>query len=908
MKDCKIQCSHSVKLAGLILLFAVLAFWLVPVGAILAFMPKNSSSGKNPGDSTHQSITEDSIREIEKEVFGITTQTKSMKKAMDDIASADAAVDVDHPLSAEHHFDSESFAAGQTLVISEFNSTVSALKNKNAKAARQNFGAALHTIQDFYSHSDWVELGNRSPNPNLGRSGQTITNVSPANDATCVNCGAGTNGCADCANNVITSHLTSGYFALIFSSKPAGKCSHGGSHDATSSRAPTGGINKDTSLCSSSPHFALHTAAAAVAKDATKQFLRDVQAKVSASEFKLLLGIGPTLTITMDTTGSMGSIIQSVKSQAIQIVNSRIGTDEEPSKYVLAPFNDPDVGPVTVTDDPNVFKSAISDLFASGGGDCPELAMTGMLQGLAETEEGGSLFMFTDATAKDSSLAGNVSSLATSKDIKVFPILFGSCSPIDPGYIRVANESGGQLFFLDRSEAGNITKLADAVVRSNSVDLLSIGDTLAGAPKSFSLPVDSTLTRITFSVSGTTDVVITRPGGAPVAATDPDVAKIALSTGALFTITTPAVGNWMATVNGTGDFSLLVVGDSVLAPRSFNFVELAGRPDHDGLFPINGLPVIGGATIGDGVIDGSFTNAQFELRTKAGVLLQNLGLVRGEGLSANEFIGDVSLPSTPFLVYITGFDAAGNPFQRAITRAIQPATVKVTPPPAQNLQPGSIITYIFQVQNFGADDTFRISATDDRGFRFGPASPPVVTLKNGQSANVTVQLQIPVSAASDTADTLTVTAESTGATSAKNFAVLTSLVGTANQPPDVSQATASPNILWPPDHSLVPVSILGVTDPDGDAVTITITSVSQNELASGPGNHCPDAQGVGSSSVLLRAERNGDGEGRVYTIFFTASDGKGGSSQGVVTVIVPHDQGVQPIPGSGSFDSTSCSN
>src|ERR1035441_2197104 len=109
----------------------------------------------------------------------------------------------------------------------------------------------------------------------------------------------------------------------------------------------------------------------------------------------------------------MGDIIAAVKQQAIEIVDSRIGTPDEPSKYVLAPFNDPTTGPITVTDDPDVFKVAISALSASGGGDCPELSMTGMLQGLAASDDGGDLFMFTDASSKDASLASNVSALAT---------------------------------------------------------------------------------------------------------------------------------------------------------------------------------------------------------------------------------------------------------------------------------------------------------------------------------------------------------------------------------------------------------------------------------------------------------------------------------------------------------------
>lgn len=671
MMDREWKFCYSAALAGFVLAGALFA-WFGPVSSVWAFKPKNSSSGKNPGDGTHQSITEDAINEADAEFFGIATPTKPMKKAIDDIAGANASVDLSTTFFSEkHHFDAESFADGQSLLISEFQDTVSALKNKDAKGARTKFGEALHTIQDFYSHSDWVELGNSGPNPALGRSGQTIQNVSTRSETTCVSCTGG-GSCPNCAADVVTAHLTSGYFGIIFSSKPAGKCSHGGTGDATSTTPPTGGINKDTSLCSSSPHFNLHTTAAALAKEATKQFLRDIKAAVSTSELKLLLGAGPTLTISIDTTGSMGPIIDSVKNQAIQIVDTRLGTDQEPSKYVLAPFNDPGVGPVTVTDNPDTFKAAISSLFASGGGDCPELAMAGMLQGLAASDDGGDLFMFSDASAKDSAAAGNVSSLATSKDIKVFPILFGSCSPVDPGFIRVAAESGGQLFFLARSEAGTITRLADSIVRSNAVDLLSISDTVSGTAKTYTVPIDSTLTKITFSVSGITGVTITRPSGAVVSPTDPDVTIISLSSGVVFSIAGPAPGAWTVMVNGFSDFSLLGSGEGTLSLRSFEFVESGGRPGHEGFSTIAGLPLAGQVNTADAVIDGGFGSAQFELHTKAGALLQNLSLVRGSGLSANEFIGDVSLPSAPSLAYVTGTDAAGNPFQRVLPKTIQP--------------------------------------------------------------------------------------------------------------------------------------------------------------------------------------------------------------------------------------------
>src|SRR6185436_17418071 len=106
-----------------------------------------------------------------------------------------------------------------------------------------------------------------------------------------------------------------------------------------------------------------------------------------------------------------------------------------------------------------------------------------------------------------------------------------------------------------------------------------------------------------------------------------------------------------------------------------------------------------------------------------------------------------------------------------------------------------------------------------------------------------------------------------------------------NAPPDVSQAAPSIASIWPPNKTMVGVSILGITDPDNDPVTITITGISNNETGSA------DATGVGTSTASVRADRNGKGGGRVYTISFTADDGKGGSASGAVTVSVPHSQG-----------------
>jgi len=99
-------------------------------------------------------------------------------------------------------------------------------------------------------------------------------------------------------------------------------------------------------------------------------------------------------------------------------------------------------------------------------------------------------------------------------------------------------------------------------------------------------------------------------------------------------------------------------------------------------------------------------------------------------------------------------------------------------------------------------------------------------------------------------------------------------------------------VLWPPNHLFVDVSVLGVTDLDGDPVAVTISGITQDEPLNGggSGNTCPDASGVGTATASLRAEREGTGDGRVYHVSFAADDGRGGRCTGTVTVCVPHDQ------------------
>ena len=117
-----------------------------------------------------------------------------------------------------------------------------------------------------------------------------------------------------------------------------------------------------------------------------------------------------------------------------------------------------------------------------------------------------------------------------------------------------------------------------------------------------------------------------------------------------------------------------------------------------------------------------------------------------------------------------------------------------------------------------------------------------------------------------------------------------------NTPPDCSTVTPNPNTLWAPNHSMETVTISGATDADGDTVTLTINTVTQDEPVNGlgDGDTSPDAAHVAghSDQVQVRSERSGKGDGRVYRLGFGGSDGRGGTCSATVNTTVDKSKGL----------------
>jgi len=112
-------------------------------------------------------------------------------------------------------------------------------------------------------------------------------------------------------------------------------------------------------------------------------------------------------------------------------------------------------------------------------------------------------------------------------------------------------------------------------------------------------------------------------------------------------------------------------------------------------------------------------------------------------------------------------------------------------------------------------------------------------------------------------------------------------------PPVIDSLTATPSLLWPPNHKMVAVTVaVSVSDICDPSASCHISAITSDEPVNGggDGNTSPDWVITGPLTADLRAERSGQGDGRVYTLTVQCGDGSGNDSTGQTFVFVPHDR------------------
>ena len=302
------------------------------------------------------------------------------------------------------------------------------------------------------------------------------------------------------------------------------------------------------------------------------------------------------------------------------------------------------------------------------------------------------------------------------------------------------------------------------------------------------------------------------------------------------------------------------------------------------------------------------------------VLLTFLSSAMDNGNSRQRVLGDYMQMKAVDTCFFGAFTGNGVPFGRPFANhdpiffrvCVGEADLAITKTDSPDpVIAGNDLTYTVTVTNNGPDTATSVTVTDNLpaettfvscsstggGVCAGSGSNQTVTfasLASGQSETITFVANVSCSVADGTAinNTATVSSFTSDPDTTNDSATATTTV--SNPPPTITNATADPSVLWPPNHRMVNVTVsYDVTDNcplPPDSCTLDVTS-NEPVLDHGSGHTTPDWIVLDDHHVLLRAERSGNGNGRIYTITITCTDSGGNSSNEQVEVTVPHDRG-----------------
>ncbi|XP_071362021.1 von Willebrand factor A domain-containing protein 7-like [Trachinotus anak] len=739
--------------------------------------------------------------------------TKSFRQAIISITLRNVRVDLRHAFNASFHFDEEMFIQGRNIITEGLRAVKASNKQENFEAAREKLGEILHPLQDFYSHSNWVELGNKLPNSNLIRSDTSIGNIAGISRATCRSCDGD-----DCTNNILEDIiqervLTSGYFGVVpvVSTKPKGKCSHGGPIDQTSKIEPKGGINKDKF---DSSHGHLHSEAANLAIAATSELLEDVRRAAGDRPFLQMMGISKgsskALCFVIDTTKSMADDIEAVRTVTSSIINSKVGTEDEPSLYILVPFNDPGFGPLTRTTDPNVFMNAINSLTATVGGDEEELSLSGLQLALTSAPFNSEVFLFTDAPAKDKQLKSTVIALIERTQTVVNFMITDSIvinrrrrsnniqkqhrgiTASDAQLYRdVARASGGQAIEVTKTELPVATSIITQSSSSSLVTLLQAARS-PGKADNFSFVVDETVTNLTVYITGrSVTFTLIGPTGESQQSSDTTGPLIteSQSVGNFKTLRlNKQVGLWEMRMASTNPYTVKVIGQSPI-DFLFDFLEASQGP-FAGFDVLDTRPRAGV----NGSLLVSLTGSDTATLTEV-ILIESSGsgeikgVVEAQG-SGNFLVQVEQMPSVEFVVLVKGQDITPRVpvnFQRQSPITFRASNLTITADTNSILVPGTPFSVPFSVTTSGTGGNFTIRATNNQ--RFDSTWPTTLFLETGNTTNGTVTLSAPLTTTSGTDVALTIEAEAPDGADTNYIVLRFSVVNTVNSPAALSSST-----------------------------------------------------------------------------------------------------------------------
>ncbi|XP_071821894.1 hemicentin-1-like isoform X3 [Apostichopus japonicus] len=311
-----------------------------------------------------------------------------------------------------------------------------------------------------------------------------------------------------------------------------------------------------------------------------------------------------SLTFVFDTTGSMHDDLMKVQDGATRILETTTSNADTPLyNFVLVPFHDPRVGPVTETQDQDLFLSQLNDIYVHGGGDCPEMSVSAIKVALELSLPGSQIYVFTDARAKDYNKTKDVLKLIQDKESQVVFVLTGDCNnSAHEGYTayeQIAATSSGQVFHLNKSDVEEVLKFVELSVQTRKVHLIST-DMSQGAVQYHWLPVDTRLRQFIISLSGDNpNIMLRAPNGdvIPVVPNSPENPPtgpyleelLTLGKAYIVAIRNSTPGVYRLNVSSTSSSTLRVQGISLLDFKFGFSRDMTTNLNHTSRLPLRGV-------------------------------------------------------------------------------------------------------------------------------------------------------------------------------------------------------------------------------------------------------------------------------------------------------------------------------
>ncbi len=249
---------------------------------------------------------------------------------------------------------------------------------------------------------------------------------------------------------------------------------------------------------------------------------------------------------------------------------------------------------------------------------------------------------------------------------------------INPSYVKTSEATGGQVFLFDRSEAARSLVLVKNTGKHEATIYRSMG-TLSTGAREFSFPVDSTVESLMVSVSlqCLQSITVYRPGNTEVHGGEPDVDENRFKSGLILILARPSAGEWRIRIAGTGMYFAAISAKSSIALDSAEFVEQAGRPGHEGLFPVKGPFHIGDRRTLQVALRAPAGEKQFRLVDPAGETFEPLDLKSiGEDAIQSQYVGALVVKHAAFRVAVQGVDTAGYPYQRLLAKLLEASDLR----------------------------------------------------------------------------------------------------------------------------------------------------------------------------------------------------------------------------------------